>query len=1217
MKKYVFVIFLLFLSIASYAVEKPLPTSGWIGHADGSTTISVSGQNPLVAEVNVVGSQEGYPRLALNFSGEDWRKYQKIAFDVKLESTSPCILDGGKDMVVVLIDQNYQYENTMGVEPVNQQMTVPHVDAGDSWQSVEVDMRNLSRKGVSMLLLYLYSKPFNFDHNYKVSFRNIRLIGNEDNSLFFDGTDFANQSMPVGSGSSLSSLTTNDGLKMDITSTGALSGISVDGVQVGEGVGQSSGIMLRDAKTSQPPVMPQGTLTSIINGVRQQATVSSLSLDLDASYKNLGDRISVSGKVTSTNNEDRSVTVYVALPVSDNTNWEFHKSLIHKTAPFADVASVPQLEDVCTEYAVAVLADKSNGTGLALMMDQSKPINYRLVVNPKQKLFYVAFDVALLNQNRFDGMSQKSVDFQIEIVRTDGAWGFRSGLEKLYTIHADLYEDKLGYSGGWELYTRGQFNYTNEQNIAGGYRFDWSAADNDRTLWEQNVSNNFLNLLYTEPEYMQFSMGDNTAPTISQTAERFNKLMAGDATEWETFMKLGYSQWYCGTIHAKSTALRPFTDNILASAEASVVHDRDGNPVWNLGNRDWIQDLKHGAMMPCNISPNIPGGRGTVMREIGMDPLYEEYLSNGWTAPSGFALDEFMMSPDDYRRENFKYMEIPVSFDPVTKQPMVVRGFSSVEWIKKLWSDYTAKSRNLYLLANCKGSMTFVAPYLDIFGIENTYPLDPNYYRVLAGKKRAVTNVSYTPPPKANLEYNLLWCIYTGRNATYDVLTPIVKMGDKLYDAGWEPVTGAEVSPSSVRIERYGSMSSDTVYLVIHNMATTSQNVKVTYDTDIIGKRTKAQLVYNGTDALNIVSDSEVSTQLAGRETKVIMLTKDKYLILWDQAFDITYGSPDIALTAKSENPDLSVYYTSDKPEIAEIDGSKLKVKHAGIVNITAIQEGTETIGETKMTKNIAIKKKGIAVTPTSNSKLVGEADPELKFTYTENALVSGDSFSGNMIRQTGESAGRYAINQGTLALSSDYLMNFTSGYFFIVDNAGALTVTDIILNNGINPVVKSTVRLDNVVTGGTPAQAIVSENAQFSQSQWQAYKTSLDFSLSAAKGFKTIYFKVKDSAGAESNTVEKTLYYLPENYLNEYKSGLIVYPNPVNTQAMIKIEGLEKKNSGRNSVKVMTVNGILLDRFEMEGTEISHDFSSYRSGMLMIVVENQQDKFVQRILKK
>ncbi len=1225
MRKYLSLI-ILFVSFNSYAVEKYLSTSGWVGYADGATSISVLTQNPLAAQVNAVGTDEGYPRLVIDIPGEDWRKYQKVAFDVLLESTAPCINDAGKDFVLVIQDQTYQLENTMGKSMAGQLVPVPHIKGSvSSWQSVEADIRGVSRKQIRTFIIYLYNKPFNFDHSYKVSFRNIRLIGNEPTSLFFDGTDFLSQSMPVGSGNSLFSVQTDDGLKLDITSKGAVSSVSVNGKEIGNGSNQASGIMVRDARQTTPPVMPEGTIERTADGIRQQASIPSLNLNLDATYKSAGNKILVSGKITSINNEDRSVTVYVSLPVSENTAWEFHKSLIHSTQPFADVFATPQLEDICTEYPVAVLANKSTDCGIGLIIDQMKPIKYRLAVNPKQKLLYAAFDIALLNQNRFDGTSQKSVDFQLEIVRTDASWGFRSGLEKLYNIHSECYTDNVGFGGGWELYTHSQFNYTNEQNIAGGYRFDWSAFDNTKTRWEQNVKNNFLNLLYTEPEYMQFSMGDFTSPTIAQTAQRFNNLIAQDADEWNTFMKLGYSQWYCGSIHAKSTALRPFTDNMLNSANASVVHDKDGNVVWNLGNRGWILDSNFGAMMPCNISPNIPDGRGSVSREIGLDPLYEEYITNGWTAPSGFALDEFMMSPDDYRRENFKYMETTLSFDPVTKQPMVIRGFSSVEWVKKLREDYAAKSRKLYLLANCKGPMTFAAPYLDIFGIENTYADNPDYFRVIAGKNKAITNVSYTPPPQKNLEYNLLWCIYTGRNATYDVLAPIVKMADKLYAAGWEPITAAIANPvsqtSDIRVERYGGIANDTIYYVVHNMGTNTVSINLQFDATKTGSRTSSQIVYNGDQTLTITPDNTVSFSIGNHETKVIMLARDKYAFEWNQEFDMTYGDTAVELTAVSENPGLIITYESANPDIAEIQNDSLKIKHAGVVNVTAIQQGTETIAESRITKSLSIKKKKIAVTAFSAYKFTGQNDPELTYTYPDGDLVGNDTFSGKLERIKGEDAGTYTINQGTLALSPDYLMNFRDGTFLISkDNVQSLTILDLILNNGVSLVVESLIKVDNFIAGGVPVEYLIGENDSFSGSQWQPYLSTFNYETSQDKGSKTLYFKVKDALGKESNTLSKSFYYTSSVYPEitiAVTNKLTIFPNPVQSLASLSLGNPDEVTKIKSIVKIMTPSGIMLDQLTVEESYFTYDFSHFSKGVLIVSVENQQNRYTGYVIKE
>lgn len=73
---------------------------------------------------------------------------------------------------------------------------------------------------------------------------------------------------------------------------------------------------------------------------------------------------------------------------------------------------------------------------------------------------------------------------------------------------------------------------------------------------------------------------------------------------------------------------------------------------------------------------------------------------------------------------------------------------------------------------------------------------------------------------------------------------------------------------------------------------------------------------------------------------------------------------------------------------------------------------------------NLTINKKTINVTAAAKSKTYGDSDPAL--TYTADALVGGDNFTGAISRSAGESFGTYAITQGTLALSSNYTLNYT-----------------------------------------------------------------------------------------------------------------------------------------------------------------------------------------------
>lgn len=89
------------------------------------------------------------------------------------------------------------------------------------------------------------------------------------------------------------------------------------------------------------------------------------------------------------------------------------------------------------------------------------------------------------------------------------------------------------------------------------------------------------------------------------------------------------------------------------------------------------------------------------------------------------------------------------------------------------------------------------------------------------------------------------------------------------------------------------------------------------------------------------------------------------------------------------------------------------------------------------------ITPKPITVTPTaSQTKIYGDVDPSLAYSV-EPGLISGDTFTGALGRESGETVGDYAINQGTLSPGNNYLVTFTGEDFSI--HARTLTLTGIL----------------------------------------------------------------------------------------------------------------------------------------------------------------------------
>lgn len=85
-----------------------------------------------------------------------------------------------------------------------------------------------------------------------------------------------------------------------------------------------------------------------------------------------------------------------------------------------------------------------------------------------------------------------------------------------------------------------------------------------------------------------------------------------------------------------------------------------------------------------------------------------------------------------------------------------------------------------------------------------------------------------------------------------------------------------------------------------------------------------------------------------------------------------------------------------------------------------------------------------LTVTAGSGTKVYGDADPTLS--YSAVGLVAGDSLSGAIRRATGEDAGSYAVEQGSLSAGANYTLTF---------NAGTLTITPAALSVTANAVGK------------------------------------------------------------------------------------------------------------------------------------------------------------------
>ncbi len=91
---------------------------------------------------------------------------------------------------------------------------------------------------------------------------------------------------------------------------------------------------------------------------------------------------------------------------------------------------------------------------------------------------------------------------------------------------------------------------------------------------------------------------------------------------------------------------------------------------------------------------------------------------------------------------------------------------------------------------------------------------------------------------------------------------------------------------------------------------------------------------------------------------------------------------------------------------------------------------------------DLTITARPITVTANDQSKVYGEADPALTYSYS-GTLVGTDGFTGTLSRAVGEDVGGYAIEQGDLALSSNYTLSYVGADLTITASPITITAND------------------------------------------------------------------------------------------------------------------------------------------------------------------------------
>lgn len=815
------------------------PAAWQPGTDSGGSTMTIlpaTAEAPLVVQVRADGNSEDYPKVTLAWSTpQDWSPYSRLRVKVRVTCDNREIRT--KQMNVVLYDENLR-RTDLPDRPMTQQC-IGVTGREGQWVDQRAWLLKIQRRRIAMCQLYLYELPPSREHTYTWEIAELSVEGMGEKGTFFDNEVYGQETLLTQPDSPAGRVATADGLQLELGAHGAITAVQVDGRRVGGQGRHASGLLLRDVAEGGPPQPAGGTVTRRGAALVQRAELPT-GLGLEATYRSLGPYLEIAGKVMDRTGRDRAVTVYLAVPLR-RALWQWWDNPATCRTEADEMGELHYLEGgmeyglngLHSKYPLGALSlPEQAGLTLAVRMDE--PVVHRIGYNPDMGLMYLALDFGLVAEKTVHGRSLSEAPFRILVYRHDPTWGMRSALQRYYDFFPGFFTQRIPArrQGGWFVWGKMQ---DMEGALDAGFGFHWGPAGPEAVKWDN--AHKVISLLYIEAEFFQQTMGDlDREPTMAECIERLKKLAAGDEAELEKYAKLAYASSYVPGKWIREHSLKESVVTVARAALASVGYTSSGDPRGGVGQMPWMGESKWGVIFPCNLDPDIPGGKGRFDADIYLESGLAEMREAG-ARYDGIALDSLggygHFGGADYRRENFRYTDFALSFAAGDHAPVLPLWYGSVEWVRDLARQM--HGRGLVLMANCSwymtpGWLTFVAPYLDVFGAEAPRFMDPEFIRAIAYRK-SCTDLPYEPRPDWEVARNQLWCIYPGHGNKVEVMARTAQSFRDLAAAGWEPLTHVRVEPASVRVERYGH------YLVLHNPAETAVEATVTPDAQALGLR--------------------------------------------------------------------------------------------------------------------------------------------------------------------------------------------------------------------------------------------------------------------------------------------------------------------------------------------------------------------------------------------
>lgn len=370
--------------------------------------------------------------------------------------------------------------------------------------------------------------------------------------------------------------------------------------------------------------------------------------------------------------------------------------------------------------------------------------------------------------------------------------------------------------------------------------------------------------------------------------------------------------------------------------------------------------------------------------------------------------------------------------------------------------------------------------------------------------------------------------ILTPRNITAKTLTMfgLSVAAPKIYDATQTAIVSGTPSLGTSEVPGTGTVLDGLPYN--NDIVTITGNALGTYNTKDVrtaNSVTFSGLSLSGLNANNYILAIQpaVASTILPKKLNMFGLNIPSSKVYDGNTNSTVSGTPSLYAPENSGqgNGSDGIPYVGDD---ISISGTPIgNYNSSQVVSASDVQfSGLSLTGNQSSNYNLVIQEnKAATITPlaiqvnaTAKTKTFGDVDPV--FTYTNDPLIGNDLFSGSLNRIAGEEVGSYPILIGTLTLSPNYTILYTSNILRILPSNLIIKPNPIIRTYGDAPLPSTIVTSNFQVTGLRNNETI------------KSVTITLPTGLETGNGFKDpvgIYKNVIETSNLVTETAELSNY--------------------------------------------------------------------------------------------